>query len=297
MQTKLGKLTLKNPILVASGTFSHEYNQFYDISRLGAIITKTITPEPKIGNPPHRLYETEFGLLNSIGLQNPGIDKFLKKDIFEYENFTTPKIISFSGSSISEFETMIEKLEENDLIDGYEVNVSCPNVENEGLAFGTDPKIVYELTQRLAKKTQKELMIKLSPNVTDIAGIAIAAEDGGATSISLINTLLGMAIDYKTGKSFIKKGIAGYSGPAIKPVALGCVYRVANTVKIPILAMGGVSRFEDVIEFIYAGASAVAVGTAQFPNPILPLQIINNLQDYCDKNNLNLNDIKGKVSF
>ena len=297
LKVNLGRIALNNPIVVASGTFSHEYNQFYDVSQLGAIITKTVTLEPKIGNPPHRLYETKYGLLNSIGLQNSGVEKFLKKEISEYENFSTQKIISFSGSSVSEFEIMIEKLEECEIINGYEVNVSCPNVENEGIAFGTDPKIVFELTQRLAKKTDKELMVKLTPNVTDIASIAKAAEDGGATSISLINTLLGMAIDYKTGKSFIKKGVAGYSGPAIKPVALGCVYRVYNSVKIPILATGGVSCFEDVLEFIYAGASAVAVGTAQFPEPKLPMKILNNLKDYCEKNNLNLSDLKGKVSF
>ena len=297
MTINLGKLTLKNPIVVASGTFSYEYNQFYDINQLGAIITKTITFEPKLGNQPHRLYETKYGLLNSIGLQNPGIEKFLKKDISEYGNLSTVKIISFSGSSISEFENMIEKLEECDIIDGYEVNISCPNVENEGIAFGTDPKVVYELTKKLAKKTQKELMIKLSPNVTDIAEIAKAAEDGGATSLSLINTLLGMAIDYKTGKSFIKKGIAGYSGPAIKPIALGCVYRVHNAVRIPILAMGGVSSFEDILEFIYAGASAVAVGTAVFPEPKLPIKIINDLTEYCDNNSINFSKIKGKVTF
>ena len=295
LQTKLGKLTLKNPITVASGTFSFEYNSFYDISRLGAIVTKTITPEAKIGNPVPRMYATKSGLLNSIGLQNPGVEAFLKQDILEYKNFTCPKIISFSASKVSDFITTIERLEESDMIDGYEVNVSCPNVENEGLAFGTDEKIVYDLTRQLAQRTNKELIVKLTPNVTDITKIAKAAEDGGATSISLINTLLGMAIDWKSGKSFIKQGIAGYSGPAVKPVALGCVYRVAKVVKIPIVAMGGVSSFEDVLEFIYAGASAVAVGTAQFPDPLLPIQILDDLSEYCKENDVVLSDIKGKV--
>ena len=212
LHTKLGKLTLKNPIIVASGTFSHEYKKYFDISKLGAIVTKTITPEPKMGNPPPRLYETDCGLLNSIGLQNPGIEDFLDKEIKEYTDIDCPLIVSFSASKVSEFVQMIERLETEPQIAGYEVNISCPNVENEGLAFGTDAGIVYDLTRKLADKTSKELIVKLSPNVTDIVSIARAAADGGATSLSLINTLLGMAIDYKTGKSFIKKGIAGYSG-------------------------------------------------------------------------------------
>ena len=294
--TKLGKLTLENPILVASGTFSHEYSQYYDLNLLGAIVTKTITPEPKIGNPPPRLYETKAGLLNSIGLQNPGIKKFLEKDIYEYQNVSVPKIVSFSASRVSDFITMLHQLETCDLIDGYEVNISCPNVENEGLAFGTDPKIVHKLTKQLSSKTDKELIIKLSPNVTDIASIALAAEEGGATSISLINTLFGMAIDYKTGKSFIKQGIAGYSGPAIKPIALACVYKVAKAVKIPIIAMGGIADYRDVLEFIYAGATAVAIGTSQFPNPLLPIQIIKKLEDYCQNHQLDLHQIRGQVS-
>ncbi|MDD4157503.1 MAG: dihydroorotate dehydrogenase, partial [Candidatus Cloacimonetes bacterium] len=271
LKTKLGKLELNNPVTVASGTFSYEYNEIYDISLLGAIITKTITPQRKIGNPTPRLVETQAGLLNSIGLQNPGINDFLKSEIIKYEHIKCPLIISFSASTIDEFIQMLKTLENYSLLDnsvkisGYEVNVSCPNVENEGLAFGVDAKTVFNLTNKLSQLTQKELIIKLSPNVTDITQIAKAAEDGGATSLSLINTLLGMSIDWQTGVSHIKKGIAGYSGPAIKPVALGCVYRVANKVKIPLLAMGGVSTYKDVNEFIYSGASAVAIRTAQFP--------------------------------
>lgn len=301
--TRLGKLELKNPVTVASGTFSYDYNELYDISQLGAIVTKTITPEAKIGNPVPRLIETQGGLLNSIGLQNPGIDNFLEKEISKYKDVKTPLIVSFSASRISEFSDMLKQLENynnNDnsvYISGYEVNVSCPNVENEGLAFGVDAKTVYTLTNQLAKLTNKELIIKLSPNVTDITVIAKAAEDGGATSISLINTLLGMSIDWKTGKSHIKRGISGFSGPAIKPVALGCVYRVANKVKIPLLAMGGISNFEDALEFFYAGASVVAIGTAQFPNPLLPVQIIESLNNHFEKQACNLSDIIAKVKF
>ena len=296
LTTNLGKLALKNPILVASGTFSHEYSQFYDLNLLGAIVTKTITPEPKIGNPPPRIYETKAGLLNSIGLQNPGVKHFLEKDIFEYKDLTTPLIISFSASSIKEFASVLQQLEQNDLIDGYEVNISCPNVENEGLAFGTDPVVVYNLIKNLSNKTNRELIVKLTPNVTDITSIAKAAEDAGATCISLINTLIGMAIDYKTGKSFIKQGIAGYSGPAIKPIALASVYKTAKKIKIPIIAMGGIASYQDVLEFIYAGATAIAIGTAQFANPILPIQIINDLSDYLQKKQININSIRAKVT-
>ena len=297
LSTKLGKLTLDNPIVVASGTFSYEMNNFYDINNLGAIFTKTITPEPKIGNQPPRIYQTKYGLLNSIGIQNPGIKTFLEKDINEYKDISCPLIVSFSANKISTFELMLEKLETSSFIKGYEVNVSCPNVEKEGIAFGTDPSVIYALTSKLAKITNKELIIKLTPNVSNIAEIAKAAELGGATSISLINTLYGMAIDWKTGKSFIKMGIAGYSGPAIKPIALALVYKVAKAINIPIIAMGGVASMEDVLEFIYAGASAVAIGTAQLPNPVLPYQIIKDLKDYFMLNNLYINDLKGKVSF
>jgi len=223
LESRLGKLTFKNPITVASGTFGYEYSQLYDISQLGAIVTKTITPEPKQGNPVPRLYETECGLLNSIGLQNPGVDTFIRSNVKEYDAIDTPLIVSFSAGTIDEFCEMLVKLETVDRISGYEVNVSCPNVENEGLAFGVDAKIVNNLTSRLSKLTQKELIIKLSPNVTDIVSIAKAAEEGGASSVALINTLLGMAIDWKSGQSMIKRGIAGYSGPAIKPVALQMV--------------------------------------------------------------------------
>jgi len=300
LQTKLGKIPLANPIIVASGTFSYRYNEIFDnynVEQLGAIVTKTITPLARVGNPPPRLYETKAGLLNSIGLQNPGIESYIQKQLPKYENFSNPLIVSISASKISEFAEMIERLETCPRINGYEVNVSCPNVENEGLAFGTDPAVVYELTALLAKTTPKELIIKLSPNVTDIAVIAKAAEDGGATCVSLINTLQGMAIDYKTGQSFIKRGIAGYSGVAVKPVALACVYKVFQAVKLPIIGMGGVSCFEDVIEFIYAGASAVAVGTGQFAQPTLPLQIIDDLDAFLRQKKVSVSDLIGKVKF
>lgn len=295
LASRLGVLSFNNPITVASGTFSNEFNKLYDINKLGAIVTKTITPEPKKGNPTPRLFETENGLINSIGLQNPGVEAFLNSSINDYKEFTSPLIVSFSAGTVQEFCLMIEKLESSDLIKGYEVNVSCPNVENEGLAFGVNAKVVQELTSKLAKLTKKELIIKLSPNVTDIVTIAKAAHDGGATSIALINTMLGMAIDPETGKSRIKKGIAGYSGQAIKPIALQMVYKVAKAVNIPILAMGGIYNYLDCLEFFYAGASMVAIGTGQFSQPDLPLQILNDLETHFTKKNMQLSDIIGKV--
>jgi dihydroorotate dehydrogenase (NAD+) catalytic subunit len=298
LRTRLGKLELQNPVTVASGTFGLENGEFFDLNRLGAYVTKTITQHPKIGNPTPRLYETEAGLLNSIGLQNPGVDEFLKVNLPELkEKLTIPIIVSFSGGTIDEFTTILKKLEAADGISAYEVNISCPNVEKEGIAFGVDALVVYELVRRLRALTNKELIIKLTPNVTDIVSIASAAEDGGADSLALINTVQGMAIDPLTGKSRIKMGICGYSGPAIKPIALANVYKVARRVKLPILAMGGICTWLDAMEFFYAGASAIAVGTYNFISPTACLDMIEGLARHLTDNKLMLNDIIGKVSL
>ncbi|MDP2172184.1 MAG: dihydroorotate dehydrogenase [Candidatus Cloacimonadaceae bacterium] len=297
LKTRLGKLHFESPVTVASGTFGTEYFDFFDQRILGAYVSKTITYEPKAGNPPPRLYETEAGLINSIGLQNPGIDVFIKSSLPELrEKLYIPLVVSFSGSSITEFCAMLEMLEISEGIDGYEVNVSCPNVENEGIAFGTDPDTVFELTQKLSAITNKELIIKLSPNVSDIATIAIAAEAGGASSLALINTLFGMAIDIETGKSRIKKGVGGYSGTGIKPVALALTYKAARAVKIPILAMGGIYTWQDALEFFYAGASMIALGTANFINPIAAAEAHHGLDVYLAQRDLRLKDIVGKVN-
>ena len=297
METKLGKLIFKNPITVASGTFGYEYVDYIDLNQLGAIVTKTITMEPKKGNNPPRLFESSGGLLNSIGLQNPGLERFITEELPKYRKYKTNLIISFSGSSISEFKEILIRLENEKDIDGYEINISCPNVENEGLVFGFDAKIVNKLTSELSKLTERELTVKLSPNVTDIKEIAKAVEDGGADSISLINTLLGMAIDWETGKIYFKRGLAGYSGPVIKPVALNLVYQVAKTVQIPIVAMGGVSNWKDALEFIYAGASAVAIGTQNFINPSITIETINNLSKYVSEKQINIQDLIGKANL
>lgn len=298
MATKLGKLHLQNPVTVASGTFGLEYAEFFDLNKLGAYITKTITRHPKIGNPSPRLYETEAGLLNSIGLQNSGINEFMNKHLPELkERLTIPIIVSFSGATIEEFTTMLTIMETYGGISAYEVNISCPNVEKEGIAFGVDALVVYELVRRLRPLTDKELIIKLTPNVTDIVCIAQAAEDGGADSLALINTVQGMAIDPLTGVSRVKMGICGYSGPAIKPIALANVYKVAKQVSLPILAMGGICNWQDAIEFFYAGASAIAVGTYNFVKPDTCPNLIERLDKHLLEKGATLKNIIGKVNF
>lgn len=295
LHTSLGKLQLVTPLTVASGTFDLENLEFFDGSCLGAFVCKTITKEPKKGNPPARLYETEAGLINSIGLQNPGLNIFISEKLPQYrEKLSMPLIVSFSASTIDEFQMMLETLEKCDGISGYEVNVSCPNVENEGIAFGVCPDTVFGLTEKLAAITQKELCVKLSPNVSDIAKIALAAEAGGASSIALINSLYGMAIDIETGKSRIKKGIGGYTGLGIKPVALALTYKCAQAVQIPILAMGGIYDWRDAMEFIWAGASAIAIGTANFINPLAAPEIVMGMAEFLIKRDQKLKDIVGK---
>ena len=297
LQTSLGRLKVNSPITVASGTFALENLDFIAQEHLGAYVCKTITRYPKKGNPPPRLYETEAGLLNSIGLQNPGLDKFIAEDLpVLRETLTVPLIVSFSGSSLTEFTQMLECLEKQEGISGYEVNVSCPNVENEGIAFGIDPDVVNKLCALLSPLTERELIVKLSPNVTDIAVIAKAAEEGGATAISLINTIWGMAIDYCNGKSRIKKGIGGYSGIGIKPLALALTYRAAQAVKIPVIAMGGIYNWQDALEFFWAGASMIALGTANFIDPLAVDKVYEGLSSFCLEKQLNLKDIVGKVN-
>ncbi len=295
LQTNIGRLTLLNPVTVASGTFGIESSEYLDLNLLGAIVTKTITKAPKDGNPPPRLFEVPGGLLNSIGLQNPGLNSFINDMLPLYSKYSPPLIVSFSGSSISEFEEVLQRLEEQESIAGYEVNVSCPNVKKQGIAFGTDADVLFELTQKLRALTEKQLIIKLTPNVTDIVTLAQAAVNGGADCLALINSLYGMAIDWKTGKTRIAKGIAGYTGAAIKPVALANVYKVAQKINIPIIAMGGIYSWQDALEFIYAGASAVAIGTGQFIQPDLAIQVIEGLEAFIIEMNKNIDNFHGSV--
>ncbi len=296
-EIQFGNMKWKNPVTVASGTFGLEYAELFDLSQLGALTTKTITPLPKRGNRPQRIVETEAGLLNSIGLQNPGLEEFIKTDLLKYRNYETKLIVSISASTLDEFVQMINKLDEQSVIDAYEINVSCPNVDNEGIAFGTDEEIVHKLTRKIRAETKKTVIVKLTPNVTSIEKIAHAAQEGGSDGLALINTVYGMTIDIHSRKPKLHNGIGGYSGTGIKPIALQNVYRVAQVVNIPILAMGGISTTEDALEFIIAGATAIAVGTQNFVDPLATLKIIKGLETYCENNAVRYRDLIGSIQI
>ena len=283
----LGKLILKNPVTVASGTFGSgkEFKDFYDLSQLGGIMVKGTTLLPRRGNQPQRLVETAGGVINSIGLANGGVDDFLNNILPEAKDYRTAIIVNISGDTTDDYGRMAEKLSVPGVA-ALEVNISCPNVKHGGIAFGTVPDMAREVTAMVKNNTDLPVIMKLSPNVTNIAEMGAAVESGGADIISMINTLIGMAIDIKNRKPIIKNIMGGYSGPPIKPVALRMVYQVYKTVKIPIIGMGGIMNTEDAIEFIMAGASAVSVGTANFVDPYTPLNIIQGLNKYVEENGL-----------
>ena len=290
-----GGITLKNPVMTASGTFGYgeEFAELYDLSALGGIVTKAITPEVRIGNLMPRIAETEFGMLNSIGLANVGLDEFLEKKIPVIRTLNTVVIVNVAGKELKDYVKVAEALDGIDCIDGIEVNISCPNVKEGGVAFGTDPKVAAEVTREVRKVYSKHMMVKLSPNVTDITAIAKAAEGEGADSLSLINTLFGMAIDLKTFRPKIKSVVAGYSGPAIKPVALQAVYKCSKAVKVPLIGMGGIYSARDVIEFMLAGATAIQVGTANFTNPLSAKTIAEGVRKFIEERNIS--DIKSLI--
>lgn len=281
MKVDLNGLTLNNPITVASGTygFGREYSEIIDLNQIGAISVKGLTLEPREGNEGRRMVETPMGMINSVGLQNPGIRFFIENEIAFLRQFDTKIIANINGNTIDEYCEMAKILSDED-VDSIELNISCPNVKNGGLAFGTDPKIVREVVSKVRKACKKHLIVKLSPNVTDIKTIARITEEEGADCISLINTMAGMAIDIHSRKPFLKRISGGLSGPAIKPIALKMVYDVHSVVSIPVLGMGGISNTTDAIEFILAGASAVAIGTANFSNPYAPLEIKKGIEEY-----------------
>lgn len=286
LTTRLAGLTLKNPVMTASGTygFGEEYAAFYDSSRLGAITVKGITPLPRRGNPAPRVVETPSGMLNAVGLENPGLDEFLTTYLPRLEKLKTPVIVNISGFSLDDYALMAAALPEDSCIAAVEVNISCPNIKQGGLAFGTDPKSAEAVLRATRKNTKLPLIAKLSPNVTDIVTLAKAVENGGADIVSLINTLLGMRIDIKTRKPVLGNIMGGLSGPAVLPVAVRMVYQVYQAVRLPIIGMGGISTWQDAVEFMLAGASAVSVGTANFVNPLAPLEIIDGLAEYCRQN-------------
>lgn len=291
--------TLDNPVIPASGTFGYgdEFKDFYDINMLGTFSFKGTTKEPRFGNPTPRIAECREGLINSVGLQNPGIEAVINEELPKMKKFFDKKVIAnISGFSLDEYVYCCEKIDKEDQVGIIEVNISCPNVHGGGMAFGTDPKMATEITRAVKAVTTKPVYIKLSPNVTDIVSIAKACEDAGADGLSLINTLLGMRINLKTGKPIIANTMGGFSGPAIFPIALRMVYQVSHAVNIPVIGMGGVSTAEDVIEMMYAGATAVQVGAANLKNPYACKEIIEDLPKVMEKYGIkDLNDIIGKA--
>ena len=284
MRVKIAGVELKNPVMTASGTFGsgEEYSEFVDLNRLGAVVTKGVANVPWPGNATPRVAETYGGMMNAIGLQNPGIDVFCKRDIPFLRKYDTKIIVNVCGHAPEEYLAVVERLAE-EKIDMMEINISCPNVNAGFLAFGQDPKHVEELTAEIKKIAKQPVIMKLTPNVTDIAEIARAAEAGGADAVSLINTLTGMKIDVNRRTFARANKTGGVSGPAVHPVAVRMVYQVANAVKIPVIGMGGVATAEDALEFILAGATGVAVGTANFVNPTATLDVIDGIQAYMEK--------------
>ena len=277
----LAGVELKNPVMTASGTFGSgaEYSEFVDLNRLGAVVTKGVANVPWPGNPTPRVTETASGMLNAIGLQNPGIDLFCKRDIPFLKQYDTKIVVNVCGKSTEDYCEVVERLG-NEPVDLLEINVSCPNVKEGGIAFGQDPKALEAITKEVKKYAKQPIIMKLSPNVTDITVMAKAAEAGGADALSLINTLTGMKIDINRRTFALANKTGGMSGPAVKPVAVRMVYQTAQAVKIPIIGMGGIATAEDALEFIMAGATAVSVGTANFFNPYATVQIAEGIENF-----------------
>jgi dihydroorotate dehydrogenase (NAD+) catalytic subunit len=285
LTVEIGDLRLKNPVITASGTFGYgeEYSEFVDLNRLGAVVVKGLSLHPKEGNPPPRIVETAAGMLNSIGLQNIGIENFVKDKLPFLKRFDTCLIVNFFGDSVEEFVEAAVRLSAEEGVHGLEMNISCPNKQAGWCIFGTDPRVTFEVVSAVRKNTGLPLIVKLSPNVTDIALMARTAEEAGADAVSLINTITGMAIDIRTRRPKLGNIIGGLSGPAVKPVAVRMVYEVFKAVKIPVIGMGGVMSAEDAIEFMIAGASAVAVGTANFVRPSATVEILDGIIRYMEE--------------
>lgn len=298
LSTKLGSLELKNPLITASGTcgFGVELEDYINIDDLGAITVKGITVNPRKGNPTPRIVETAAGILNSIGLENPGVDKFISDKIPELSKIKTKIIVNISGHSLEDFSYLAERLATIKEIAALEVNVSCPNIAGGGMAFGTKSELIYQVTREVRKVYSGNMIVKLSPNVTDITEMALAAEEAGADVISLINTLLGMKIDVNKARPELGNIFGGLSGPAVKPVALRMVYQVASKINIPIIGMGGIMSGNDALEFLMAGANAISVGTATMVDPQLAIKILAELEDYMIKNKItSIAEIIGKA--
>lgn len=297
MNVKLAGVELKNPVMTASGTFGSgmEYSEFVDLNRLGAVVTKGVANVPWPGNPTPRVVETASGMLNAIGLQNPGIDVFCERDLPFLQKYDTRIIVNVCGRSAEDYCEVVERLG-NENVDLLEINVSCPNVKEGGIAFGQNPRGLEAITKEVKKYAKQPIIMKLSPNVTDITEMAKAAEAGGADVLSLINTLTGMKIDINCRTFALANKTGGMSGPAVKPIAVRMVYQVANAVSLPIIGMGGIATAEDALEFIMAGATAVSVGTANFFNPCATEEVVKGMEEFLEKNKINdINELIGVV--
>lgn len=298
LSVKIGSLRLKNPVLVASGTFGYgqETADLVNLNAFGGIVTKSISLKPRVGNPPPRIVELPAGMLNSIGLANVGVEVFLVEKLPFLNSLRTSVIVNIAGSTAEEFLSVARKLDEAEGIDAYELNFSCPNVKEGGLEFSQNSKVTFKVTEIVRKATVRPIIVKLTPNVTQIAEIAKAAKDGGANAVSLINTLLGLSLDIESCKPRIHTVTGGYSGPAIKPVALAKVYEVAQQVNIPIIGIGGIMNGNDALEFIITGACAIQVGTANFIDPSTGEKIVAEIKKYCEKHDVEkIEDLVGTL--
>jgi dihydroorotate dehydrogenase (NAD+) catalytic subunit len=298
LSVKIAEVKFSNPVLVASGTFGYgeEYQSLIDLNELGGIITKSITLEPREGHPPPRTFETPCGMLNAIGLANLGVEKFIKEKLPFLRSVKTGVIVNVAGSTVSEYVEVVKRLNRAKGIDMLEINISCPNVKEGGIAFGSKAKSAYDCIKAVRENTDYPIVAKLSPNVTDIVEIAHAVEKAGADAISLINTLVGMAIDVEKRCPILANITGGLSGPAIKPVALAMVWKVAEAVRVPVIGLGGIMNTQDALEFILAGASMIQVGTANFVDPQTSIKIVNGLSEYCKKKRIKkITDLVGKL--
>jgi len=297
MSVDIAGVRFKNPVMTASGTFGSgmEYSEFVDLNRLGAVVTKGVSLTPWTGNPTPRVAEVYGGMLNAIGLQNPGIDTFIERDLDFLKAYDTKVIVNVCGKTVDEYIGVVERLADTD-VDMLEINVSCPNVKEGAIAFGQDPAALADITSKIKNKAKQPIIMKLSPNVTDIAHMAKVCEDNGADAVSMINTITGMKIDINKRTFVLANKTGGMSGPAIKPVAVRMVYQAAQAVKIPIIGMGGITCAEDALEFIMAGASAVAVGAANFTDPYTTVKVIEGIEEYMKKNQVkNISQLRGCV--
>ena len=297
MSVNIAGVEWKNPVTVASGTFGsgEEFSEFVDLNRLGAVVTKGVANVPWPGNPTPRIAEVYGGMLNAIGLQNPGIDVFVSRDIPFLKKYDTKIIVNVCGKSTEDYCEVVERLADQP-VDMLEINISCPNVKEGGIAFGQDPKAVEAITREVKKHAKQPVIMKLSPNVTDITVMAKAAEAGGADALSLINTLTGMKIDVNKRTFAIANKTGGLSGPAVHPIAVRMVYQVANAVKLPIIGMGGIQNTEDALELMLAGATAVSVGTANFANPMVTMEIVDGIEQYMQMHGIvDINELIGSV--